>query len=306
MALITLAEQSKYFQNPLKRGVVEVFAQNSPILQYMPFQSISGNSYAYNQEQTLPGVGFRGINSSWTEDHGVLNPESESLKIGGGLIKIDRALIKMQGDNGTDLLSTQIAMKTKAMSLRFSKAFIKGDESVDANEFDGLEKRLAGDQVLDMGATDGGDALTLDKLDELVDSLDLTPSMLLMNKTMRRKVNALMRAAGQASETVNGVFGQQVPSYAGIPIGVVGKDNEGNEILDFDEPDLDNGDQNVTTSIYAVSFGSEGVAGIQNGNMEPDDQGYSENWRKILVEWYCGMCVFHPRAAARLRGISNA
>ena len=305
MALITLLESSKYYQNPLQRGIVELFPSNSAVLQYLPFKSIDGNAYSYNQEQTLPGIGFRAVNEAYDESHGVINPVTETLCIGGGLMKIDRAQIKMQGSNGTDILSSQIAMKSKAMSLRVTKEFIKGDTTADPEGFDGLQKRVSGDQLIAAGSTAGGDALTLDKLDELIDSLDFTPSVLFMNKTLRRKVNKLMRAAGQAQETVSGVFGKQVPAYAGIPIGLIGKDNAGAEILDFDEECPGGGDA-VGSSVYAVHFGADGVCGLQNGKMEVEDQGYTEIWRKILVEWFCGLAVFHPRSVARLHGVKNA
>ena len=72
--------------------------------------------------------------------------------------------------------------------------------ATDPNEFDGLKNRLTGSQVIDMGATDGGDALTLPKLDELMDAVTGGPDLILCNKTMRRKVNSLVRAAGQAIE----------------------------------------------------------------------------------------------------------
>lgn len=305
MATMTLAESAKYYQNPLQQGIVQLFPANSAVLQYLPFKTIAGNAYSYNVEQTPPNVGFRAVNAEYTADQGVINQLSESLKIGGGLIKIDRALIAMQGANGTDVLSEQIAMKVRAMSRRFEAAFIKGDETASPEEFDGLATRVTGDQKMKAGTAVGGDALTLAMLDELIDRLDFAPTVLLMNKTMRRKVNSLMRAAGQATETVSNVFGVQIPAYAGIPIGVVGKDAAGSEILAFDEDDTTGADA-ACTSIYAAYMGAEGVCGIQNGPMNPDDQGNSEIWRKVLVEWYCGLTVQHGHSVARLYGIKNA
>lgn len=307
MATMTLAESAKYYQNPLQQGIVQLFPANSAVLQYLPFKTIAGNAYSYNIEQTPPSVGFRAINAEYTADQGVINQLSESLKIGGGLIKIDRALIAMQGANGTDVLSEQIAMKVRAMSRRFEAAFVKGDETDDATEFDGLQTRVTGDQLMAAGTAAGGAALTLPMLDELIDRLDFTPNVLLMNKTLRRKVNALMRAAGQATETVSNVFGVQIPAYAGIPIGVVGKDAAGAEILAFDEKDAQTTPAAAScSSIYACYMGAEGVCGIQNSAMSPDDQGNSEIWRKILVEWYCGLTVQHGHSVARLHAIKNA
>ena len=116
-----------------------------------------------------------------------------------------------------------------------------------------------------------------------------------------------MRAAGQATETVSDAFGRQINAYAGIPIAVIEDDKDGNLILGFTEPDLDNGDQSVCTSIYAVRFGAaEYVSGLQAGSMDVLDQGLSGVHYTTLIEWICGMGVFHPKAAARLKGIKNA
>ena len=306
--MLTLLEAAKLTQDPLARGVIEIFPKESPVLERLPFFTVNGMAYKYNQEKTLPGIAFRGINENYTESTGIVNPMVEQLFIAGGLSKVDRALVKTQG-NSNDLRAIHDAMKAKALALTFTAKFFNGDNATDPKEFDGLKNRLAGDQVLDMGDSDGGDTLTLAKLDELIDAVIGGPDVLFMNKTLRRKVNALMRAAGQATETVSDSFGRQINTYAGVPIGIVESDKDGNEILGFTEPDLDNGDQNVTASIYAVRFGAqEYVSGLQAGNIDVKDLGLIPGtvYYGTDVEWIAGLGVFHPKAAARLRGIKNA
>lgn len=182
--MLTLVEASKLLQNPLQRGIVEIFPRTSPVLQYLPFMDVAGNAYSYNIEETLPGIGFRAINETYDESTGVVNPEIESLKFFGGICKVDRALVKTQG-NVNNLRAIHDGMKAKAAALEFSRVFFKGDSVADANSFDGLEKRLTGSQVINAGSSDGGDALTLDKLDELTDSVQGGPDVLFMNKAMR-------------------------------------------------------------------------------------------------------------------------
>ena len=121
----------------------------------------------------------------------------EALYIMGGLSKVDRALVKTQG-NINNLRAIYDGMKAKAAALTYTLKFFKGDNSNDPNEFDGLEKRLTGSQIVDARSTAGGDALTLDKLDETLDALQGGADVILSNKTIKRKINALMRAAGQA------------------------------------------------------------------------------------------------------------
>lgn len=303
---LTLLEAAKLATDPLKKGVIEIFPRTSPVLERLPFFDINGNAYAYNVEQTLPGIAFRGVNESYTESTGILNPQTEKLFIMGGFSDVDRALVKTQG-NTNDLRARHDAMKAKAVALTFTSKFFNGDNASDPNEFDGLKNRLTGDQVLDMGSSDGGDTLTLPKLDELLDAVVGGADVIFCNKTLRRKINTLMRAAGQASEVVSDAFGRQINAYAGVPVAVIETDKDGAEILGFTEPDLDNGDKNVTASIYAVRFGAEEmVSGIQAGSMDVLDLGLQNTKYRTLIEWICGMGVFHPKAAARLRGIKNA
>jgi hypothetical protein len=148
--------------------------------------------------------------------------------------------------------------------------------------------------------------LTLAKLDELLDAVQGGADVLFMNKTLRRKVNTLVRAAGQAQETVSDAFGRQLTAYAGVPISVIEEDKDGNQILDFTE-DNPGGGSAASTSIYAVRFGvAEYVSGLQAGSMDVEDLGLNRTKFETLIEWICGMGVFHPKAAARLRGIKNA
>ena len=260
----------------------------SPVLERLPFFGVNGQAYKYNIEETLPGIAFRGINESYSEDTGVVNPAVEALFIMGGLSKVDRALIKTQG-NVNNLRAIYDGMKAKAAALTYTTKFFKGDNCNDPNEFDGLEKRLTGSQVLDVGTTAGGDALTLDKLDELLDAVQGGADVLFMNKIMRRKVSALVRAAGQATETVSDAFGRQLTAYAATPIAVIEEDKDGNQILGFAEDDS-NGDAASCTSIYAVRFGlAEYVSGLQAGSMDVLDQGLTGTQYTTLIEWICGL-----------------
>lgn len=302
---ITLLEAAKLVQNPLQRGVIEIFPRVSPVLERLPFFNVNGQAYVYNQEETLPGVAFRGINATYTESTGVVNPVTERLYVLGGISAVDRALVKTQG-NVNNLRATYDGMKAKAVALEFTKKFFKGSSETDPNEFDGLEARLTGNQVINAGNTSGGDALTTDKLDELIDSVQGSPDVLFMNKAMRRKVNALVRESSQATEAVSDAFGRRLFSYAGIPIAVIEEDKDGNLILPFTE-DNPGGGTAASTSIYAVRFGAaEWVSGLQAGAMDVEDLGLNSTKYETLIEWICGMGVFHPKAAARLRGIKNA
>lgn len=300
--MLTLLEASKLMDNPLAQGVVETFASVNPVLERLPFIDIMGNAYRYNQEGTLPGIAFRGINGSYTESTGVINPQTEALTIVGGDSDYDVALVKM-GTGSGQLRAAHDAMKAKALSLTWLKTFFKGDTDEDPLAFDGLQKRLTGNQVVDAGS--GGAALDLDMLDDLIDRVRGDNKTLFMNRTMRRTVSKLVRASGAAVETVTDAFGRQLMGYAGVPIALVDEDSEDNPIFAFDE---DDGSGNAdTTSIYCAAFGLDRMHGIQTETMDVRDLGEldSKPAYRTRVEWYSGVAVTHPKAGARLRYVNQ-
>ena len=307
----TLVEAAKYGDDVLRSGVIKTIVETSPMYQKLSWKSIKGNAYRYNIEQALPSVAFRGIGESYTDNTGVINPVVETLTILGGEVKLDNFLVRTMG-NKSDIKAAQYRMKARAMGFKFSENFFEGDSSVDTNAFDGLRVRLVGDQKLLMGS--GGAALTLAKLDELIDRVVGTPDALFMNRTLRRKITYLGNFPGTSAgapliSVGDSVFGRQIERYRGVPIIVMENELDASTILGFDE---DPGDgTSDTASIYAVRFGEDmihGITGEGGSFMDVKDFGEMESMPQHLgrIEWYPGLCVIHPRAAARLYGILDA
>lgn len=87
---LTLIEAQKLSTDVLQAGVIETIAQESAVLQRLPFMEIVGNSYAYNLEDKLPEVAFRGVNEAYTASEATFVQRSEKLVILGGDIELDR------------------------------------------------------------------------------------------------------------------------------------------------------------------------------------------------------------------------
>ena len=300
---MTLIEAAKSSPNPVQSGIIELYAQNSDILRTLPFNNISGNALRYNREETLPGVGFRGVNEAYSEDVGVINPVTEPLVIAGGDLDVDKFILTTMG---ADQRSVREAMKVKALAHRWTKAFIKGDNATEPREFDGLQIRLTGSQKIAAGSTANGSALSLAKLDELIDAVD-NPTHLIMNRTMRRRLSAAARLYTVGGFLTYGLdeFGRQVAAYNGLPILVVDQDSTGTDILAFDE--AASSGTATATSIYCVSFGDGMFSGIQSGGVMVTDLGELDTKPVVRtrVEWYSGIALFHAKAAARLWTIGD-
>lgn len=304
--MITLLEASKLNPGEVYRNaVIEHFAASSDLLRAIPFLNVNGGAYVYNLEGNLPGVAFRGIGEGYTASAGILNPETERLRIGGGDLDVDLATLKM---HGMDVRSSHELRKVKALALSIGATIINGDSVANPKEFDGLRTRIKGEQLLPAGSTDGGDALSVNALRDLIDAVE-NPTHLIMSKKMR---NLLSSAASDT--TIGGYiaydkdeFGQRVMMFDGLPILVTDYDNEGKQIIAFNE--VGSGGATATaTSVYAVSMSDEGVVGLQNGIMEVRDLGELQEKpvMRTRVEWLVGLAALHGRSAARLWGVKNA
>src|SRR4030043_321390 len=200
---LTLAEAIKLSNDMLLQGVVETIVKESPVLQYLPFVEIVGNGLTYNQEKTLPSIDFDDGGDTWGEATPTFEQITANLKIMGGDADVDNFL-KSTRSNVQDLEAAVIELKAKALRDKFEEIFIYGNAAVNAKQFDGLKKLIntesEGNQVIAM--SDTGATLTLAKLDELIDAVKGgKPDMLLMSRRSRRKINALVRAAGGMTET---------------------------------------------------------------------------------------------------------
>lgn len=314
---VTLAQSALLSQDELLRGVIETFVLAASVLDRIPLEEIEGNAFAYNEEATLPGVEFRAVNAAFSESTGTVNQKTESLVILGGDADVDR-FIQRTRSNINDQRTTQLRLKIKAAVRKYQDAFVNGDVAVDANSFDGLKKRLTGNQVVSaatngLGPVAGGDAF-FDALNDTLSRLDGPADALYMNKTIRMMIQNSARRLGYWSSERD-EFGRVVERYNGIPMLDIGQKGDGTEILPFTETQGTSGD---ATSIYAVSWSEAaeaepGVMGLFNppkGDGEPIavdifEELQDKSGSRIRIEAFIGLGVF-GKGAARLQGVLNA
>jgi hypothetical protein len=302
---LTLIEASKLNSGDvLKSTVIEAFARESDILKVLPFEDIQGGGVTYNRESTLPGIAFRGVNESFTPSTGVVNPLTDALSIIGGEVDVDRFIIRTRG---VAVRANHVMMKVKALAAQFTTSFIKGDSTVDQRQFDGLQVRLTGNQLISAGSAAGGAALSLSAVDQAIDQC-YSPTHIILSKALRRRFQ-------QAARNVNvggyitwepDEFGQKVINYQGLPLLVAYSDNGGDEVLPFTEAAASGAA--TATSLYVVSLGPERLTGIQNGTIDVRDLGELQANAvtfRTRVEWYTGVAFYHPRAAVRVNQIGN-
>jgi hypothetical protein len=304
--MLTLQEASKFIDGDLKRqAIIEMFAGSTDLMGALPLMDIPGNSYSYAQEAKLPAVGFRGYNEAYNASAGVINPQSETLRIAGGELDVDTALVKTHGQV---VRTRHEAMQVKAMGAKITAAFINGDSS-DGVSFDGLRTRVNGYQLVpaNLDAAGANGPLSLATLDEAIDRVD-NPTHILMSKRLRNLLSQASkdRDVGGNLYFSKDDFGKRVGFYNDLPILVTEDDEQGNRIIDFNEAGVGGGATN--TSLYVVSLGDGKIVGLQNGTMEVKDLGEidAKPVYRTRVEWLIAMAVMHGKAVSRVWGITNA
>ncbi|MEE9198474.1 MAG: hypothetical protein V3U26_01615 [Dehalococcoidia bacterium] len=145
-----------------------------------------------------------------------------------------------------------------------------------------------------------GETLTLEKLDELIDTVKGgKPDMLLMSKRSRRKLTSLGRATGSGIlETDRNQLGQMVQFYDGTPVG----------ISDWISDSQTVGASTDTSTIYALQLGEGGVAGLSGpGGLQVERVGSLEtrDATRTRVKWYVSIALFNTLKLAKLIGVRD-
>jgi len=304
---LTLSEASKLSNDMLLQGVIETVIKDSPVLRYLPFIEIVGNGLTYNQENEAAAVDFYDVGDTWEESTPTFTQLTAQLKIMGGDADVDNFL-KATRSNQQDLETAVIELKAKALRAKFDETFIYGDSSVDAKQFNGLAKLIdtgtAGSQVVSTG--DAGGSLTLNKLDELIDTVrGGKPDILLMSRRSRRKLNSLVRSSGNMIENERDQWGNFVQFWNGIPIGV------SDYVLDTHT--VAGGVETATTggslsTIYALQFGEGALCGLTGPGhltVEPIGSLESKDASRTRIKWYVSLALLSSLKAAALIGISE-
>lgn len=275
---ITLEEARKNVQDDLQMGVIDEFRKSNWILDHITFDdavSPTGGgatpTYSYTRLKTQPTAQFRAINTEYTPSEVTKERHSVDIKVFGGSYQIDRVIANMGGI--VSEVELQQSQKIKAAQALFNDTFINGDEAVDTNAFDGLDKALTGSTTEYNTGSDVIDLSTsqlvtdnfqyfLDMLDEFLRGLDGEPSFIAGNTKLISKLRACARRAAMYQVTKSD-WGTNVESYGNIPFVDLGAKPGTND--DVVKTDATNG----TTSLYVARLSMDGLHGVSFAGMAP-------------------------------------
>lgn len=273
---VTLAEAKNNALEDYDPFVIDEFRKSSVILDSLIFDDAVNPAgggatldYSYRRQETQPTAEFRAINTEYSPSTTTTRKYSTTLAVLGGAFEIDRILANI-GPKGSDEVTRNINDKVKAAITLFQDTVINGDVGVNDKAFDGLDKALAGSSTemkptpgtydwTDLEGEKGNKAI--DTLDEFLDLLDGTPTIVVGNKKALARVRAMVRRTSMyVREPIDGLAnadGRPISreSYGGILFADAGEKAGSNDPI---IPIASDG----TTSLYAYRVGLDGFCGI--------------------------------------------
>lgn len=226
---MTLAEMKVGMADKVSQQIVDIFLRKSEILQLLPFDdcvSPSGGStltYSYTQKKLPATASFRALNSDYVASQATVEQKTATLKIFGGSFEMDRVLKQAEGKWNN--MAYQFEEKIAAAISLFHYTLINGNSTTTEDEFDGLDKILAGttsefnageESAIDLSNITNMKA-NMDQFYELLQNLvkKTNADALLMNTDMVSKVQTIARLLGYKTETED-AFGKKVVSMDGV------------------------------------------------------------------------------------------
>ena len=273
---VTLAEAKNNALEDYDPFVIDEFRKSSVILDSLIFDDAVNPAgggatldYSYRRQETQPTAEFRAINTEYLPSTTTTKKYSTTLAVLGGAFEIDRILANI-GPKGSDEVTRNINDKVKAAITLFQDTVINGDTGVNDKAFDGLDKALTGSSTemkptsdtydwTDLEGEKGNKAI--DTLDEFLDLLDGTPTIVVGNKKALARVRAMVRRPSMyVREPIDGLVnanGRPISreSYGGILFADAGEKAGSNDPI---IPIALDG----TTSLYAYRVGLDGFCGI--------------------------------------------
>jgi hypothetical protein len=219
------ADISAVLEDPeVSKLVAHLVDYQNPIRQNLPRKQGAGTAWLLNRRTpATTAAGFVGDTDSISELTSTYARATFNYKTIATQGKITRLAQKI-GATFSNILQEEINARVMDFKHYEEWAYINAD-STTATQFDGLDKQLdvksaggVGAQVVAQTTAAGGEALTLAKLDEAIDTCSGNPNMIICSKKSKRKLQSLLQAQQRFTNVVEVKGGFKLLAYGDIPV----------------------------------------------------------------------------------------
>jgi hypothetical protein len=299
----------------LSQLVVSAMIDERPILGQWEFYPHPGNSDNPRKSSSASGGGYRAVNNDHADNE--VNPDFANmiLAILGDKVETDVAHER----RGFDIASVR-ASDLRQFAREFAKFLVQehvkgGGQGSNPAELNGLESLLPMSDGQSIYAVDNSTALTLEagnadatvsahqklkvKLHELIESIDGGAEWIMTSNRLKAFITSVFESN---IERTADEFGNEFPTFNGVPLLKADKAPDGSEVLSQDEQP-----GSITTdtqSVYAGRYGERSdLAMSTNVGIEVIDRGQEDSQWVYNVELDAQQERLNDESAARLAGI---
>jgi len=281
--------------------IANLVEYNNPLRANLPRKSGSGQAWLMNR-RTAPGT----TPADWVadtdtpvEDNGTYARTTFTYRT---LVARGQVTRKLQatGRTYTDILAEEMELRVDDVGDTEDQAWLIGNNTGDSDQPDGLCVLIAAGQCVATTTANGGQAVTLDKVDEAIDKCTRDPDMLIGSKRTRRQMETLLRANQMTVNQVEVNGGFRLLSYNGIPVYV------SSNMVDtktFDGSDTTSETGSNTSELYCVDTEHTWVGELTPMTMAPLARTTSQNDQFDIYEDVV-LVVRNNQANAKLIGIA--
>ena len=299
MAILTLVEAKKHFNDPVAAGVADTLVSVDPMFEVIPAIGIAGSSLIVNQETTGGAAAWYNTATSTlieTAADAYAEPNASTARtftlhpvVGQAIVtKFHQAT---SAASGVDQLAMQIASKARNIGRMVRTSLVSTVSYAPA----GLDQFAGISGVTQPSTTDVFECL--DALMDGVKSKDGQVDAIVVNEEVMRVIRRCARARNQHFEYfTTPVSGQNILSYNGTPI--------------FRNQNIAAEDGDDKSWIYALNFesgGNDGLALIYpdgtNAGIEVNVYGESEIYHAdtARVSQICGWAMYNDDGATSMQ-----
>lgn len=304
---LSLLDIAKTQADGFTKSVIQTYASAYHPMSVLPLLPAVGGRHAWNVEYQLPhtSTGARNFNASFSATRMAVSPFGENVKLYGGRIQVDRAMLKISPET----LGQQRLGQIKAKAYCFTKDMFEG---AGGTYLRGIKYWLDNEtafaaQSTSIGTASACSALLTDHLDILLNDLAVIPGQTFIYTTnnLALRVRKLSRGNAVANDVPYNVaytprdWGLALAAYNGVPV-IPLVDGKGSNLLAVDDGDGECG------VVYGVTFGTEMFTGFQQGPPELHNMTQADSYEYHELEHLVGTAPRSLRCIARLRYVTDA
>jgi HK97 family phage major capsid protein len=213
-ALSTLSATTgdKLIPEVVSEGIRRFVEDASPLYSIIRKIPWSTNSYIFRELNALPTATFRADEASLpSRTRGTYEKRSTAMKYIYSTGEVTGPVQAATG-NVLNALQYEIELHATALIRELERTIVNGDDSVDADEFDGLKVQIT------LSVNGGSVPLTLATLESAFDLSATYPTHIITTRAHSRRINQLLQAQQRFVDSTTVAAGFRVYTYNGLPI----------------------------------------------------------------------------------------